>query len=88
MISGFFAGSASPSSFAAADLKVMKGTAGSLAMDSTSAAVLPLTVMDPFLLLLVLHWRKVLLVLSIALAFGWARDAFAEPIVGRVSKRL
>lgn len=46
---------------------------------------LPLTVMEPFLLLLVLHWRKVLLVFSIVLVFGWAHDAFAEPIVGRAS---
>ena len=30
-------------------------------------------------LMIVLHWPKVLLVLAIVLVASWARDAFAEP---------
>lgn len=36
-------------------------------------------------LTIILHWRKILLLLAIVLVAGWARDAFAEPIIGRAS---
>lgn len=41
--------------------------------------------MELFVLMIVLHWRKVLLILAIAFIFGSVRDALSEPIVGRAS---
>ncbi len=35
--------------------------------------------------MIVLHWRKILLLLAVVVIASWARDAFAEPLVGRAS---
>lgn len=41
--------------------------------------------MELLVLMIVLHWRKILLLLAVALIASWARDAFADPLVGRAS---
>ncbi len=35
--------------------------------------------------MIVLHWRKILLLLAVVVIASWARDAFADPLVGRAS---
>lgn len=41
--------------------------------------------MELLVLLIVLHWRKILVVLAIALVFGSVRDAFSQQIEGRAT---
>lgn len=42
-------------------------------------------IMELLVLMIVLHWRKVLLILAVALVFGSVRDALSEPLIGRAS---
>ena len=41
--------------------------------------------MELLVLVIVLHWRKILVVLAIALVFGSVRDAFSQQIEGRTA---
>lgn len=43
------------------------------------------TDMDFLVLMIVLHWRKVLVVLAIAFVLGGVRDVFSEPLAGHTS---
>lgn len=42
-------------------------------------------IMELLVLMIILHWRKILLILAVALVFGTVRDALSEPLVGRAS---
>lgn len=41
--------------------------------------------MELLVLMIVLHWRKILLILAVVFVFGSMRDALSEPLVGRAS---